>query len=98
MLFVQAGHLVTVFERNDKIGGLLEYGIPTMKLSRKVVQRRVDLMTKEGIIFRTNANIGKDIPAKVSHSFINAFPPSCVFDSILGTYFHLRNRPFNIQC
>ncbi|CAG0889586.1 unnamed protein product [Darwinula stevensoni] len=60
----KVGHLVTVFERNDNIGGLLEYGIPTMKLSRKVVQRRVDLMAEEGIIFRTNANIGKDIPTK----------------------------------
>ncbi|XP_022899925.2 uncharacterized protein [Onthophagus taurus] len=60
----KAGHLVTVFERNDRIGGLLEYGIPTMKLSKTVVQRRVDLMAAEGVIFKTNVNVGKDISAK----------------------------------
>lgn len=61
----QAGHLVTVFERNDRVGGLLQYGIPTMKLSKEVVQRRVDLMRDEGITFKTNVNVGKDISAKV---------------------------------
>lgn len=61
----QAGHLVTVFERNDRVGGLLQYGIPTMKLSKEVVQRRVDLMAAEGITFKTGVNVGKDISAKV---------------------------------
>lgn len=56
---------MTVFERNDRIGGLLQYGIPTMKLSKEVVQRRVDLMREEGITFKTNVNVGKDISAKV---------------------------------
>ncbi|CAH1105035.1 unnamed protein product [Psylliodes chrysocephalus] len=60
----KAGHLVTVFERNDRIGGLLQYGIPTMKLSKQVVQRRVDLLAAEGIDFKTNVNVGKDISAK----------------------------------
>ncbi|GLG95437.1 NADPH:adrenodoxin oxidoreductase, mitochondrial [Gryllus bimaculatus] len=60
----KAGHLVTVFERNDRIGGLLRYGIPTMKLSKEVVQRRVNLMAEEGIDFKTNINVGKDISAK----------------------------------
>ncbi|KAK7070468.1 hypothetical protein SK128_010174 [Halocaridina rubra] len=60
----KAGHLVTVFERNDRVGGLLQYGIPTMKLSKEVVQRRVDLMREEGITFKTNVNVGKDISAK----------------------------------
>ncbi|KAJ8958827.1 hypothetical protein NQ318_019589 [Aromia moschata] len=60
----KAGHSVTVFERNDRIGGLLQYGIPTMKLSKAVVQRRVDLMAAEGIAFKTNVNVGKDISAK----------------------------------
>nr|SVE75564.1 EOG090X0OE5 [Daphnia dolichocephala] len=60
----KAGHLVTVYERDDAIGGLLQYGIPTMKLSRGVVERRVKLMEKEGIIFRTGVNVGKDVPAK----------------------------------
>ncbi|XP_012539553.2 putative glutamate synthase [NADPH] isoform X1 [Monomorium pharaonis] len=57
----KAGHTVTVFERNDRIGGLLQYGIPTMKLSKQVVQRRVSLLAAEGIIFRTNIDVGKDI-------------------------------------
>lgn len=56
-----AGHLVTVFERNDRPGGLLQYGIPTMKLSKEVVKRRTDLMEAEGIVFRCNVNVGKDI-------------------------------------
>lgn len=57
----KAGHQVTVYERANRIGGLLQYGIPTMKLSKKdVVQRRVDLMTAEGINFVTNAHIGTD--------------------------------------
>jgi glutamate synthase (NADPH/NADH) len=60
----KAGHRVTVFERNDNIGGLLRYGIPTMKLSKEVVQRRVDLMAAEGIEFKTNVKVGVDVSAK----------------------------------
>lgn len=59
----RAGHLVTVYERNDRIGGLLQYGIPTMKLSKDVVKRRVDLMAEEGVTFQTNVNVGKDLAA-----------------------------------
>ncbi len=54
----QAGHLVTVFERADRIGGLLMYGIPNMKLEKAVVDRRIDLMRAEGIAFETGANFG----------------------------------------
>ena len=57
----KAGHNVTVYERNDRIGGLLMYGIPNMKLDKKTVQRRVDLMAEEGISFITSCEIGKDI-------------------------------------
>ena len=60
----QRGHHVTVFEREDRVGGLLMYGIPNMKLDKSIVQRRVDLMTAEGIEFVTGANIGADIPAQ----------------------------------
>ncbi|ALS27981.1 glutamate synthase [Paenibacillus sp. 32O-W] len=60
----KAGHTVTVYERADRIGGLLTYGIPTMKLDKKVVQRRVDLLAAEGVQFVTNTEIGKDIPAQ----------------------------------
>ncbi|RYD42644.1 MAG: glutamate synthase subunit beta, partial [Verrucomicrobiaceae bacterium] len=57
----QAGHEVTVFEREDRIGGLLMYGIPNMKLDKeRVVQRRVNLMADEGVVFKTGVFIGKD--------------------------------------
>jgi glutamate synthase (NADPH) small chain len=58
----KAGHLVTVFERNDRVGGLLTYGIPEMKLPYSVVKRRVDLLIDEGITFITNTEVGKDYP------------------------------------
>jgi glutamate synthase (NADPH/NADH) small chain len=58
----RAGHWVTVFERADKIGGLLRYGIPDFKLDKSVVERRVEVMKKEGIEFRTNAHVGANIP------------------------------------
>lgn len=57
----QLGHKVTVYEREDKIGGLLMYGIPNMKLDKDKVARRVELLHEEGIEFVTNANIGVDI-------------------------------------
>jgi glutamate synthase (NADPH/NADH) small chain len=61
----KAGHNITVFERDKRIGGLLRYGIPNFKLEKKkVVQRRVELMKQEGIEFFTNAHIGVDIPVK----------------------------------
>ena len=61
----QAGHAVTVYERADRIGGLLMYGIPNMKLDKQeVVQRRVDLMAAEGIEFVTSCEVGRDISAE----------------------------------
>ncbi|TYQ14788.1 UNVERIFIED_CONTAM: glutamate synthase (NADPH/NADH) small chain [Acetivibrio alkalicellulosi] len=57
----KAGHWVSVYEREDRIGGLLMYGIPNMKLDKSIVQRRVDIMEREGIKFFTNKDIGKDI-------------------------------------
>lgn len=58
------GHTVTVFERHDRIGGLLRYGIPDFKLEKDVVDRRVNLMKEEGIIFKTNADIGINYDSK----------------------------------
>ena len=58
------GHSVTVFERNDRIGGLLRYGIPNMKLEKQIIDRRLEVMKAEGVEFVTNANIGKDIKAE----------------------------------
>ncbi len=63
-LLNKAGHQVTVFERADRIGGLLLYGIPNMKLDKEIVQRRVDLMAAEGITFITRTEVGKDFPAE----------------------------------
>lgn len=60
----QAGHEVTVFERADRPGGLLMYGIPNMKLDKKVVLRRIDLMEKAGVRFIVNTEVGKDYPAE----------------------------------
>ena len=55
------GHSVTVFERSDRVGGLLMYGIPNMKLEKSVIERRIEIMKEEGVEFRTNSNVGNDI-------------------------------------
>jgi len=57
----RAGHWVTVLERADRIGGLLRYGIPEFKLEKKFLDRRLALMTAEGVMFRTNANVGVNV-------------------------------------
>jgi glutamate synthase (NADPH/NADH) small chain len=58
------GHSVTVFEKDDRPGGLLMYGIPNMKLEKKIIDRRLDVMKAEGIEFKTGVEIGKDISSK----------------------------------
>jgi glutamate synthase (NADPH/NADH) small chain len=66
----RAGHSVTVFERHDRVGGLLMYGIPNMKLDKKIVQRRIDLMLREGIRFMPQTDVGVDYPAeRLRHEF-----------------------------
>lgn len=60
----QAGHTVTVYERDDRVGGLLRYGIPDFKLEHRVVDRRIELMEKEGVRFVTNAHVGANTSAK----------------------------------
>ncbi len=60
----RAGHNVTVFEKNDRIGGLMRYGIPNFKLEKSLIDRRMAQMQAEGVQFRTNAWVGKDIPAQ----------------------------------
>lgn len=60
----KAGHWVTVFERSDRIGGLLRYGIPDFKLEKHVIDRRIRLMEQEGITFRTNAHVGVNVSAQ----------------------------------
>jgi glutamate synthase (NADPH/NADH) small chain len=58
----RAGHWVTVFERADRIGGLLRYGIPEFKMEKRFLDRRLGLMEKSGVAFRTNANVGVNVP------------------------------------
>jgi glutamate synthase (NADPH/NADH) small chain len=60
----RAGHSITVFEKHDRIGGLLRYGIPDFKLEKRVVDRRLEQLCAEGIEFRTNVQIGRDFEAK----------------------------------
>ncbi|ACD90968.1 MAG: glutamate synthase subunit beta [Chlorobium limicola] len=61
----KAGHSVTVFERDDRVGGLMMYGIPNMKLDKKtVIERRIDIMKAEGITFMTSTEVGTDYPAE----------------------------------
>jgi glutamate synthase (NADPH/NADH) small chain len=71
------GHSVTVYERQDRIGGLLMYGIPNMKLDKAVVQRRVNLMEQEGVNFVTGADVGRDIPAQALMSEYDAVVLCC---------------------
>lgn len=60
----KAGHSVTLFERADQIGGLLRYGIPDFKLEKWVIDRRIQVMEEEGVVFKTNTNVGVDIKAQ----------------------------------
>ncbi|MEL4106392.1 glutamate synthase subunit beta [Oscillospiraceae bacterium WX1] len=58
------GHTVTVFEKDDRVGGLLMYGIPNMKLEKKIIDRRVKLMEEEGVVFKTGIEVGKSVTAE----------------------------------
>ncbi len=59
-----AGHFVTVFERDNRIGGLMRFGIPEFKMEKRYLDRRLDLMEAEGVVFKTGCHIGVDIPAE----------------------------------
>ena len=68
----QRGHLVTVYERADRIGGLLRYGIPNMKLEKHIIDRKLNVMKDEGVEFVTEANIGQNIKAKKIMDYYDA--------------------------
>jgi glutamate synthase (NADPH/NADH) small chain len=74
-LLNKTGHLVTLFEKDDRAGGLLRYGIPDFKLSKATVDRRFDLMVKEGLIVRTGITVGKDISGK---ELLDQFDAICI--------------------
>ncbi len=76
-LLNRRGHNVTVYERDDRIGGLLMYGIPNMKLDKKIVERRVELMKAEGVTFITNADAGRNVDAKQLLSEYDAVALCC---------------------
>ena len=76
-LLNRRGHNVTVYERDDRIGGLLMYGIPNMKLDKKIVERRVELMKAEGVTFITNADVGRNVDAKQLLSEYDAVALCC---------------------
>jgi glutamate synthase (NADPH/NADH) small chain len=65
----RAGHEVTVFERADRIGGLLRYGIPEFKMEKRHLERRIAQMEAEGTVFRTNANVGENVPVDELRAF-----------------------------
>ena len=60
----RVGHLVTVFEKADRIGGLLRYGIPDFKMEKQVLDRRLDQMAAEGVVFQANAHVGQNVPVE----------------------------------
>lgn len=74
-LLNKSGHLVTLFEKNEKAGGLLRFGIPDFKLSKATIDRRLNLMTEEGLIIRTGITIGKDISGK---ELLDNFDAICI--------------------
>src|SRR5262249_29887314 len=57
----RAGHMVTLFEKSDRVGGLLRYGIPDFKMEKHLIDRRIDQMAEEGVAFRTSVEIGTDV-------------------------------------
>ncbi len=73
----RAGHCVTVYERDDRIGGLLMYGIPNMKLDKGVVDRRVDIMREEGVKFVTNAHVGVNTDVRTLREENDALVLAC---------------------
>jgi len=74
-LLNKTGHTVTIFEKDEKAGGLLRYGIPDFKLSKATIDRRLDLMIKEGLIVKTGTHIGRDVSAK---ELVSQFDAVCI--------------------
>ena len=68
----RAGHAVTVFERADRIGGLLRYGIPEFKMEKRVLDRRLEVLRTEGIRFQVNAHVGANVPVEVLRTHFDA--------------------------
>lgn len=83
---VRAGHDVVVFEKNDKIGGLLRYGIPDFKLEKQIVDRRLEQMKAEGVVFRTGVLVGKALPSQIQNMATEVIDPQTLekeFDAVI---------------
>ncbi len=78
----RVGHAVTVFEKNERVGGLLRYGIPDFKLEKSHIDRRVEQMQAEGVVFRTGTLIGRDFPEKIANYAKTTVSP----DSLLAEF------------
>lgn len=76
-LLNRRGHSVTVYERSDRVGGLLMYGIPNMKLEKQIVERKTDIMSEEGVVFVTNTDISRDISAEEIKSRFDSVILAC---------------------
>ncbi|MES2205555.1 MAG: glutamate synthase subunit beta [Pseudomonadota bacterium] len=82
----RAGHTVTVFEKNNRIGGLLRYGIPDFKMDKGLIDRRMEQMQAEGVTFRTGVSVGKDFPAHINTGAVQTLSPEQLhndFDAIV---------------
>jgi len=82
----RVGHAVTVFEKNDRIGGLLRYGIPDFKMDKMLIDRRVGQMQAEGVVFRTGVMVGKDFPDNVGNLAKDTISPEALmqdFDAVI---------------
>lgn len=83
---VRAGHDVTVFEKNDRIGGLLRYGIPDFKLEKQIIDRRLAQMEAEGVVFRTGVLVGKTVSKQVQNMATETIDPEVLkeeFDAVI---------------
>ncbi len=82
----RAGHDVTVFEKNDRIGGLLRYGIPDFKLEKTIVDRRIEQMVAEGVVFKTGVLVGKSVPDPIQNDSRETVDPETLkeeFDAVV---------------
>src|SRR5213079_2474281 len=104
----RAGHAVTVFERADRIGGLLRYGIPEFKMEKRFLDRRLALMEKEGVGFRPNADVGGALPVRELQREFNAIVLACGAGAprdlpipgreLAGVHFAMDFLPLNKKC
>ena len=82
----RTGHAVTVFEKSDRVGGLLRYGIPDFKMEKTHIDRRIDQMEAEGVVFRTGVFIGTDFPSNVNNGALQTISPTQLrqdFDAVV---------------